>query len=51
MTEVTEADATTVGNNTAVSALSGVSAGVTKKKVLKPKMTAKERKERDVGPS
>ncbi|KXN87765.1 hypothetical protein AN958_08149 [Leucoagaricus sp. SymC.cos] len=48
MTEMTEGDVTTVGNTTGGSALSGVSAGVQKKKVLKPKMTAKERKERDM---
>lgn len=51
MTEITEADVTVTGNTTGVSALSGVTRsdfGVPKKKVLKPKMTAKERKERDV---
>lgn len=46
-TEITEADTTMIGNTTCASALSGASAGVGKK-VLKPKMTAKERKERDV---
>jgi DASH complex subunit DAM1 len=50
MTEMTEADATIAGNTTGGSALSGISAGVLKKKALKPKMTAKERKERDVRP-
>jgi len=44
-TEITEADTTMIGNTTCTSALSGASAGVGKKK---PKMTAKERKERDV---
>ncbi|KAF5356887.1 hypothetical protein D9756_006731 [Leucocoprinus leucothites] len=48
ITEVTEADATTIGNTTTASALSGIGAGMQKKKVLKPKMTAKERKERDL---
>ena len=46
-TEITEADTTMIGNTTCTSVLSGASAGVGKK-VLKPKMTAKERKERDV---
>lgn len=51
MTEVTETDITIQGNTTGASALSGGSkqdSGIPKKKVLKPKMTAKERKERDV---
>ncbi|XP_006463479.1 hypothetical protein AGABI2DRAFT_208298 [Agaricus bisporus var. bisporus H97] len=51
MTEVTETDITIQGNTTGASALSGGSkqdSGIPKKKVLKPKMTAKERKERDL---
>lgn len=46
-TETTEADVTMAGNTTGASGLSGINAGVGKK-VLKPKMTTKERKERDV---
>jgi DASH complex subunit DAM1 len=45
MTEVTETDITIQGNTTG----SKQDSGIPKKKVLKPKMTAKERKERDVG--
>ncbi|KAL9710170.1 DASH complex subunit dam1, partial [Leucoagaricus gongylophorus] len=45
-TETTEADVTMAGNTTGASGLSGINAGVGKK-VLKPKMTTKERKERD----
>lgn len=51
MAEVTEADITTTANITDASALSGVSksgSALGKKKVVKPKMTAKERKEHEV---
>ncbi|KAF9446691.1 hypothetical protein P691DRAFT_732779 [Macrolepiota fuliginosa MF-IS2] len=48
MTEMTEADVTTVGNTTGISGVSKIDSGGVKKKVMKPKMSAKERKERDM---